>query len=178
MKSKKYLPFFLFYLISFTSFSQEKNTSSKKQKSEFWKKVRYGGGLGLDFSNNGTSINISPSAIYQINPKFSTGAGVNFGYSSFRANDAKQFNYGVSLISLYNPFDGLQLSGELEHTFVNQSFRINDVKSSRDFNFPAFYIGAGYSIGNFTAGLRYDLLYNEDKSIFSSALNPFVRFYL
>lgn len=175
MKSKNYIIFFLLCTLSFNVVSQEKDKPIKKEKSEFWKNVRFGGGMGLDFSNNRTSVSVSPSAVYQVNSKFSTGAGVNFGYSSFKINSSKQFNYGLSLISLYNPFNGLQLSGELEYTFVNQSQKINGVKFTDDFNFPSLFIGAGYNVGNFSAGLRYDLLYNENKSIYSSALVPFVR---
>lgn len=175
MKLKNYTLFFLLSILSFCAYSQKNEQPDIKEKSEFWNKVRFGGGLGLDFSSNRTSVNVSPSAIYQANNKFSTGAGINFGYSSFKINDTKQFNYGLSLINLYNPINGLQLSGELEYTFVNESFKENGEKFTRDFNFPSLFIGAGYNIGNFSAGLRYDLLFNEDKSIYSSALVPFAR---
>lgn len=175
MKLKNYLSFLIFCILSFSVFSQEENKPETKEKSEFWKKVRFGGGLGLDFTNNVTSVNISPSAIYQANSKFYTGAGINFGYQNFRASDTRQFNYGVSLINLYNPVNGLQLSGELEYTFVNRTYEANGVKLKDNFNFPSLFIGAGYNVGNFSAGLRYDLLYNEDKSLYSSALVPFAR---
>ena len=83
----------------------------------------------------------------------------------------------MSLINLYNPLENLQLSAELEYVFVNQSFEILDTTIRNDFNFPILNIGVGYRIGNFTAGLRYDLLYDEDESIANSALTPFARFY-
>lgn len=175
MKLKNYCLIFLFFSLFLSANSQEKNKSIIKGKSEFWKKVRFGGGLGLDFNNNVTSVSVSPSAIYQASPKFYTGAGVNFGYSNFRTNSTKQFNYGISLINLYNPINGLQLSGELEYTFVNQSFKVNGTKFTDNFNFPSLFIGAGYNVGGFSAGLRYDLLYNENKSIYGSALVPFAR---
>lgn len=177
MKLKNYFLFFLLCNLSFNAFSQEEENPIKKEKNEFWKKVRFGGGIGLDFSNNITSVSISPSAIYQTSSKFYTGMGINFGYQNFRTNDTKQINYGVSLINLYNPINGLQLSGELEYTFVDQSYKVNGVKFKDNFNFPSLFIGAGYNINNFSAGLRYDLLYNENKSIYSSALVPFARVY-
>ena len=160
MKLKNYVFFFLLFSLSFSSFSQEEKkkpieeSESIKVKSDFWKKVRFGGGMGLDFSNNGTSVSVSPSAVYQVNNKFSTGAGVNFGYRSFKTNSARQFNYGISLINLYNPFNGLQLSGDFEYTFVNESFKQDGEKFTRDFNFPALYLGAGYQIGHISAGFR------------------------
>ena len=177
MKSQNFVGFFLIYLISLCAFSQNNQPDSKKKKSEFWKNVHYGGNVGLDFSNSLTSINISPSAIYNVNNYFSTGAGVNFGYTNFRTSDITQFNYGLSLINLYNPINELQLSAELEYTFVNESQKISEQKITRNFNFPALHIGAGYRRGNFAVGLRYDLLYNEDKSIYSSPISPFARIY-
>jgi len=91
-------------------------------------------------------------------------------------NKVKQFNYGASLIGLYNPFNGLQLSSEFEYLFVNQNTETSSgQKSTTDFNFPALYIGAAYRMRNISAGLRYDLLYNENKSIYGNALSPFVR---
>lgn len=177
MKLENYHFFFLLYLLSLNVKSQEKNEPVIKEKSAFWNNVRYGGGIGLDFSNNRTSVNISPSAIYQVNEKFSTGTAINFGYSSFKINNAKQFNYGLSFINLYNPLKELQISGEFEYTFVNQSFKDEGMKFTDDFSFPSLFIGAGYSLGHFSAGLRYDLLYNENRSIYSSALIPFARVY-
>ena len=177
MKLQNYVWFILLPLISFNSLAQDNEINKKKEKSEFWKRVNYGGGLGLNFSSNSTSINISPSAIYSVSNNFSTGIGINFGYTKFKIDDVKQFNYGLSSINLYNPFEELQLSAEFEYLFINQSYKIEDIKIKNDFNFPALYLGAGYRVGNFTAGLRYDILYNEEKSISSSAWAPFARFY-
>jgi len=62
-----------FIFVAFCTNLQAQQTTSSP-KSEFWKKVRFGGGLGLSFGNNNTQINISPSALYQPNPY------VAFGY--------------------------------------------------------------------------------------------------
>lgn len=177
MKNKKTFCFIVTFYLLFSCQAQEKNDINTIKKINFWKKVSYGGGIGLDLTSDVFSINLSPSAIYRVNNSFSTGAGVNFGYSNFNLNDAKQFNYGLSLINLYNPIDSLQLSAELEYVFVNQSFEILDETIRTNFNFPVLNIGAGYRVGNFAAGIRYDILYDENKSISSSALTPFARFY-
>lgn len=149
------------------------------QTSKFdWDKVNFGGGLNIDFSNSNTSIIVSPSAIYNVNQQFSLGAGVNFGYTNFRSSDAKSYNYGVSLLSYYNPFSTVQLSAEIEQTFVNTSTKISGQTIKTDFNFLALYLGAGYRLGNnVIAGVRYDVLYKEDKSLFTSPFSPFVRVY-
>ncbi len=172
MNSKKLFGILLF-LVVFTSCYSQENT----KKINFWENVRYGGSLGLDFSNQVTSIIISPSAVYQFNQKFSAGLGVNFGYTRFRRINLDQYNYGASLIGLYNPIDALQLSAELEHTFVNASTTIAGEKVRDNFNFPALYLGAGYRLGNVAIGARYDVLFNEKRSIYASAISPFARVY-
>ncbi|MGB6267895.1 MAG: alpha-ketoglutarate decarboxylase, partial [Olleya sp.] len=52
-----------------------------KQNSEFWKKVRFGGGLGLSTGNNFFSATIAPSAIYQFDNTFALGIGLNGTYN-------------------------------------------------------------------------------------------------
>ena len=179
MKLKNYLIYFFLLFITFSSFSQKENQpkteETHKKKNEFWKKVTFGGGLGLNFSNSITTVSIAPTAVYNFNPKFSSGIGFNFGYSNFAIDNIKQFNYGASLIGLYNPFNGLQLSTEFEFMHVSQTQEFAGNKLKNNFNFPALYIGAGYRLNNITAGLRYDVLYNENKTIYRSPFTPFVR---
>ncbi len=43
--------------------------------------------------------------------------------------------------------------------------------------YPALFIGAGYRSQNFTMGIRYDILYDDAKSIYANAWMPFVRVY-
>lgn len=173
MNIRRILFLYLLISIQYTAFSQVEANA----KTNFWNKVRYGGNLNLGFSDSSTNIGLAPSAIYQFNNKVAAGVSISFGYSSFKRNSAKQFNYGASTLVLYNPIQSLQLSAELEQTFVNSSFKIAGQKFTDDFNFPALYIGAGYRVGNISAGLRYDVLYKKDKSIYSSALGPFFRVY-
>ena len=178
MKLKNKLVFWLFLTLVFNGFSQEEKKEiepQKKQKSEFWKKVTFGGGLGLNFSNSITTVSASPNAVYNFNQKFSLGTGINIGYTSFSRGDVKQFNYGASILGLYNPFNGLQLSSEFEYLFVNRTLDTSDGKIKSNFNFPAFYLGAGYRYHNIVACFRYDILFNENKSIYDSALSPFLR---
>ncbi|WP_029489680.1 hypothetical protein [Aquimarina agarivorans] len=173
MNSKIHLINLMLFVVFSSCYSQE----NAKKKSNFWDNVRYGGSLSLDFSNNATSIIVAPSAIYQFNEKISAGTGINFGYTRFSRNDVNQYNYGASLIGLYNPFRALQLSAELEHTFVNSSATIAEEKITNNFSFPALYLGAGYRIGNIAIGARYDVLYNENRNIYASAISPFARVY-
>lgn len=161
MKFRSFLSVFLFLM-----------TSSLLAQSSFdWDKVRYGGRVGFGFSNSTSSIIIAPSAVYRLSDEFALGGSVSFGYSNFRTSNSKLYNYGASILSYYNPFRQLQLSAELEQTFANQTGVIK-----QNFNFLALYLGAGYRFGNITAGMRYDVLYEEEKNIYASPLSPFIQF--
>ena len=144
-------------------------------KSDFWNQVRFGGGIGLGFNNGGFNASVSPSAIYQFNNQFAAGVALNFNYAKF--GDARQTAYGGSLISLYNPFPFLQLSAELEQLRVNNRFDSALVRIEDNFWSPALFLGIGYTQQNFTVGIRYNVLYDDDRSIYSSAWIPFVRIY-
>lgn len=141
------------------------------QKSDFWQNVRFGGGFGLSFGSS-TIISISPSAVYDFDNGFSLGAGLNYTHSEFGTINTNI--YGISLTSLYQvPIVNIQLSGEFEQLWASQS----NLNNKTSFNYPAFYIGAAYNKGRFSFGLRYDVLYKEDKSIYASPISPIVRFY-
>ena len=151
---------------------EEEETQEIRQKSKFWDQIRYGGGIGMAFGTNQTTLGISPSAIYEFNDMFAFGLGTSYLYSKnfdFRSNV-----FGISLISLFNPFEEFQLSAELEQLFVNQKLTGFEDNS---FDYPALYLGAAYRMGWFSAGIRCDVLYDEDKNIYVSPWSPIVRIY-
>ncbi|WP_299190012.1 alpha-ketoglutarate decarboxylase [uncultured Aquimarina sp.] len=143
------------------------------QEDNFWSRVRIGGNIGIGFTNDTFNGILAPSAIYDFNNQFSMGFGLNFGYTDSRNFTAT--NYGASLITLYNPFPSLQLSAEFEQMGVSRSFEIEGQDINDDYWYPALFIGAGYRIGFISVGLRYDVLYDDNKSIYASAYAPFVR---
>jgi len=160
-----------FVFLSTLSFSQE------NQDPTFWDNVRFGGGIGLNFGNGFFSGTLAPQAVYDFNPYFSAGLGLTGSYSSQR----DVFNstiLGGSVVALTNPFPELQFSVELEQVNVNTSFEGVFSSNERD-NFwaTALFLGAGYRAGNVTFGIRYDVLYDEDESIYADPWLPFVRFW-
>ena len=143
------------------------------QKSDFWDYVQFGGGFSLGFGNNQTTIGISPSAIYNFDNGFALGTGLSYLYSEI--NDFSTNVYGGSLISLYQiPTVNIQLSSEFDYYFANQQ-NING--ASINTNFPALHLGVAYNQGRFAVGIRYDVLYDENKSVFASPFSPVIRFY-
>ncbi len=149
------------------------------QYDDFWSNIRFGGGLNIGFSENTFNANIAPAAVYEFNEWFSSGIGLNFGYSSLKNNSINQevesMNYGASIITLFNPINELQISAEFEEMGIHQEIEINDLKTTDEYWYPALFVGAGFRSGPVTFGLRYDLLYDDTKSIYGTAYAPFVR---
>jgi hypothetical protein len=165
---KKFVCLVLF-IFSIISYSQQ--DSIKKPKSEFWKKVQFGGGLGLGVGNGFTNISLQPQGIYQVNQKVGLGVGINGSYISQR--DLYQSTiFGGSVITLVNPVDFAQLSAEIEQLRVSTSF---ENSTSDSFWNTALFLGAGYRSENVVFGLRYNVLHKDSNNVYSQAWLPFVR---
>jgi hypothetical protein len=154
--------------ISFQSFSQDDTPQS-----EFWKNVRFGGGIGLSFGDGFFSGTLAPSAIYQFNPDIGLGLGLNGTYNS-QKNVYNSTILGASIIGIYNPINQLQVSGEFEYLNVNQRFE-NNIFENRNYWVPGLFVGLGYRSNNVIFGMRYNLLYSRDKSVYANPWAPFVR---
>ncbi|MGI9551315.1 MAG: alpha-ketoglutarate decarboxylase [Aurantibacter sp.] len=146
-----------------------------RAKSPFWSQVRYGGGIGLGWTNGGFNGSISPSAIYQVNDQFAAGLSLNFNYAKF--NDDKLLAYGGSVLTLFNPVQFLQLSAEFEQLRINRRIRLPTTTLEDNYWSPALFLGLGYTNNFMTIGVRYDVLYDDNKSIYANAWMPFVRVY-
>jgi len=168
--------FFIWVFLAF-SLSNLNAQVTVDEELKFWDRVQYGGGVGLNFGNQFFSATLAPNAVYRHNKYVATGFGLNFSYSSQR----DVFNstiFGGSLITLVNPIDEIQLSAEFEQLFVSQNFDEQFVSNTdRTYSYPALFLGAGYRQGNVIFGIRYDVLYQEDRSIYAQAWMPFVQFW-
>jgi hypothetical protein len=160
----------IFMLMTSLSFSQQKTNT------DFWNNVRFGGGLGLNFGNGFSSITIAPSAIYEFNNTVALGVGLNATFNN-QKSVSKSTILGGSVIGLFNVIRELQLSAEFEQLNVDRNFNINLNIEDENYWVPALFIGAGYRSGNVTFGIRYDVLYNEEQSIYLDPWMPFVRFF-
>ena len=160
-------------LLIFTSIAFSQDHSDKS----FWKNVQYGGGIGLNFGDGFFSGALAPNAIYRFNTYVSAGIGLNFQYSSQR-DVFKSTVLGASAIGLFNPYKDLQVSTEFEQLHVSRNFDEQFVSNADDeYWYPALFLGLGYRSGNVTFGVRYDVLYDDEKSIQNQAWMPFVRFW-
>ena len=165
------------YLILSTLFlASYSNTNAQETQSTFWQQVQFGGGIGLGFGNGFFSGTMAPSVIYNFSDQFALGIGLNATYAK-RNDYHKSTILGGSIISLFNPFDRMQLSAEFEELNVNRKFDDRLNLTDQNYWYPALFLGAGYRNGNVVFGIRYDVLYDEDKSIYVDPWMPFVRFY-
>lgn len=168
----KRLTFLFFIGLSFTISAQQ--IPENNAKSDFWSRVQFGGGLGLGFGSGFTNIAIAPSAIYNVNEYLAFGAGLQYSYLKQRDSYSSS-QYGGSLIGLFNPIPEIQLSVELEQLRVNVNYETENF-SDKFWN-TGLFLGAGYRQDNFTFGIRYNVLFNEDKNVYGDAFMPFVRVY-
>jgi hypothetical protein len=64
----------------------------------------------------------------------------------------------------------------LEFTQLRVSTKSEIDDSKRDFWDSALFVGAGFNVTKkITIGAKYNLLYDEDESVYSSAIIPFVN---
>jgi long-subunit fatty acid transport protein len=180
MKNVVKLPFFIFILVFIfcveNTFAQSEQSVSTTQKSEFWSKVRFGGGFGIALGNNYTDITLAPGAIYDFNQYISLGFGIQGSYVR-QKNFFESYIYGANMIVLGNPIPEIQLSAELEQLRVNTTYENNFNSVKDNFWNTGLFLGAGYQTNNVTIGLRYNVLHNDNRNVYSEAWMPFVRVY-
>lgn len=171
----KTLLILFFISFSFGVYGQDKE--QKQEKSNFWDHVQFGGGFGLNIGTGFTDVTIAPSAIYNFNRYVSMGVGLQGSIVSQKDYYTSAL-YGATLITLFNPIEEAQISLELEQVRVNSTFQTVGGANIKD-NFwnTGLYVGAGYRMNNVTVGVRYNLLFDKDKSVYSDALMPFIRVY-
>ena len=166
----------LLAFIIFTSYNFYGQNSDLEQH-RFIDDVRFGGGINIGMGSSYSTFSISPSAIYDFSDEFSAGLGLTYVYVKNKSTVNSTTNiYGGSLLAFYKPISTLQFSTEYEQLKIDQAYAfLNEDASLWQ---PALYIGAEYVTGNFTMGLRYDLLFDKTTNvIYSSALSPVFRIY-
>ena len=162
------LVFITFLSVSLLSIQAQDSSHS------FLDKVHVGGGFNIGLGSTYSSISITPSVIYDISSVFSAGINATYMYTKNKSASQESNIYGGGLLLLINPMEGFQFSGEYEHLIIKHSFlNVNNTKPSSD----ALFLGLAYKLQNIAIGLRYDLLYDKQTSIYPSALSPTIRIY-
>ena len=163
------------FVVSLFVFSDNAK-AQETEYTDFWSRVHFGGGLGVGFGSNYTNIALAPSAIYDFNRYISAGIALQGSYVRDK-NFYESYMYGPSFIVLGNPIPQIQLSAELEQLRVNVDYDDDLGFPNDNFWNTALFLGAGYRTNNVTIGVRYNVLHDSDKNVYSDALMPFVRVY-
>ncbi len=161
-----------FLIISTQMSMAQVDSTAVKSKSSFWKKVSFIPSIGLGFGSGYSNISVAPAAVYNVNQYFSAGLGLQYSYLKQR-NVFSSSTYGASLIAMANPIDEIQLSAELEQLRANVKNEATNI--SDNFWNTAFFLGAGYRMGNSVIGARYNVLFDKNKGVYGDAFMPFVR---
>ena len=136
------------------------------------KKLNFGLGFGLNFVG-GTSISLSPNLTYRLNDKMAVGAGLMFNYNSIKDIQTTT-TIGANALYFYYPLPKLLTTAEFVQMHVNRNMKFNGVKDK--FWESALFVGAGYQLTpKISLGAKYNVLYNENKSVYSSPVVPFVN---
>lgn len=175
MKKNKIKRVFRIFMFLFLLLSLSK-TQAQKESFDFHPHIRFGGGIGLSFGDGFFSGSLSPSAIYQFNQQFAMGLGLSGTYSSLK-NRYNSTIIGASVISLYNVIPEIQLSAEFEESYITRKYKYIDGDFTDSYWNPALFLGVGFHSSNITIGIRYDVLFDRQKSIYAEAYAPFVRIY-
>ena len=141
---------------------------------DFQKYWSFGGNLGLSFWNGGTDILIAPKAYYNVSPIFLTGFGLTYIYSKYNTGlyNYNSNSFGGSIMVAVRPIEFLQFSAEYEGLQTNRGGDFIDKYWNN-----AIYLGLSYVSGNVSFGFRYDVIYDNNRSAYSSAFTPVVGFY-
>ncbi len=161
----------LLFILTFCSQGLGQN-----QEKQFWDHVRFGGGIGLSIGDGFFGATLAPSAIYQLNDQFAFGLGLNGTYNKQKDVYTSSI-IGANVIALFNVLPQVQVSGEFEELNVVRKFERELGIENDNYWYPALFLGLGYTNGNFTFGLKYDVLYDQQKSVYSDAYIPFVRIF-
>lgn len=150
--------------------------TAQNQSDTFASHLRFGGGIGLSFGSDFFSGSISPNVLYQFNSSFGLGLGLNGAYSSLN-NQYSATIIGGSVLALYNVIPEIQLSAEFEESNISKKYTFPEGNYKENYWYPAMFMGVGFHTHNVIVGIRYDLLFDRDKSIYAEAYAPFVRVY-
>lgn len=150
------------------------STNTNQLNNDYQKFWSFGGNIGLSFWNDGTDILIAPKAYYNISPMLITGFGLTYIYSDYKTNynTYSSNSFGGSVFFAARPIEFIQLSAEYEGLQTNRNGNYNE-----EYWNNSIYLGISLVTGSVSFGIRYDILYNSDKSPYGSAVNPVIGFY-
>ncbi|MDO5607708.1 MAG: hypothetical protein Q4G08_04540, partial [Capnocytophaga sp.] len=148
------------------------NTASSAPNS-FNNNWTFGGNVGITGGSGGLGVFFTPRVGYLVAPNFEVSANVN--YTLQNTNYFRSSIFGVGLALNYYIMRNFYVNSSYQYYFINQKNKNTRLSYSTDEQ--ALYVGGGYmqQLGNgvyMQIGGTYNVLYNKDKSVFSSGFVP------
>jgi hypothetical protein len=135
-------------------------------------RLKFGCGFGLNFLG-GTNISLSPNLTYKVSDKIAFGFGIQGSYAAIK-NLQSTTTYGANVLALYTPIQKITMS--LEFAQLRVSTKNDIVDSTNNYWDSALFVGAGFNITKkISLGAKYNLLYKENESVYTSPIIPFVN---
>jgi hypothetical protein len=165
--------------------NSSKTTSSRNGTNNIIDKLRFGGNFSLGFGSY-TFVNVSPRVHYLIQDNFAVGSGFSYYYWKDNRDYPPNYNFktsgntwGLNLFSWYNPFGPITLQAEYEplNFEVYQGYYDDPASGTRNYVYDrewvhALFLGGGIrqqsGRGNFFMMALYDVLYDVNRSFYSS----------
>lgn len=166
--------FITLFIVSTEVYAQTTNISVIDSAATVEPKLKFGCGFGLNFVG-GTNLTLSPNLMYAVSEKISLGGGIQGSYNSIK-DVQKTTTFGANIIGVYNPTKKFTTLVEFAELYVNTTKLdpLNYVKNK--FWESALFVGAGFNITNkITVGAKYNVLYDDDESVYTSPIIPFVN---
>ncbi len=143
-------------------------------------KWTFGGNIGLGPSDNGGfQFSIAPEVGYRTSDNLEIGCAL--GYNYFKNDFYKSNFFNAGPYVNYSIMQNLFLRAQYQYLFGNSKtedgYTFNGLNNSQDISESALWLGGGYQnrIGDnvyYKIGVMYNVLYNEDDSIYGSAFLP------
>lgn len=134
----------------------------------------FGCGFGLNFVG-GTSLSLSPNVNYLVSEKVSIGVGLQGNYISIKDVQSTT-TIGGNIIAQYMPVRILTTLLEFSQLNVSTKRETLAGEVKDDFWESALFVGAGLNVSrNISLGIKYNLLYDSDESVYTSPILPFVN---
>lgn len=142
-------------------------------------KWTFGGNIGLGpSSDGGFQVSIAPEVGYKASENLELGAAVGYNYFKNDFYKSSFFNFGP--YANYSILQSLFLRAQYQYLFGDAEAATGysfGTSTNKDISESALWLGGGYQsrIGNnvyYRIGMMYNVLYNEDDSVYGSAFLP------
>ncbi|MDO4879878.1 MAG: hypothetical protein Q3983_01230 [Capnocytophaga sp.] len=165
---------FAFFLGIGISFAQSGNIlvpqASSSSSLDNW---TFGGNIGATIGSYGLGVFVTPRIGYKLTQDLTLSANVNYTLQNTEYYRNNLIGFGPELHYYLNR--AFYTTTSFHHYIVSQKSK--SIRQTSNFQEDALYIGAGYMqhLGGNTymqIGASYNVLYKENKSIFSSGFVP------